>query len=154
MEENAIKIQSSTTNFDPVNGTTFNLSSWDNFVIGENFSWSVTGDLQIVGANIGSTVVIKSQSSSNFSGDIIASLNGCGEVYRGTIAVFSCDGPNKKIINGQCETGIRTCTSSTPTGHSNQFGELYNNQYHYVFSNGSFTFIENITTNLRCVTPD
>jgi hypothetical protein len=46
----------------------------------------------------------------------------------------SCDGPTLKMVNGKCETGVKTYTSSMGDGHGG-----FNCIYVYVWSDGSYS---------------
>lgn len=56
----------------------------------------------------------------------------CGAaVAAPTCDVSNCSGQDKKCINGACETGQRICTAST------KVGKLWQNTYHYKWSDNS-----------------
>lgn len=126
---------------------------FNGFQIAYNFEWTTTGNLVIEGSNVGSTVNVKASNGSSYAGKVIASIPGCG-----VFAEFSVDncsnGSDKKFINGGCETGVRACTRSVPTGTSNQFGPLYTTHFDYMFSDGSTNYGGSSVSNRMCATSD
>lgn len=74
----------------------------------------------------------------------------CGAaVATPTCDVSNCAGPDKKCINGICETGVKICTASTRVGQNS-----WQNTYHYKWSDNSVSIDYTETSAFGCLIID
>lgn len=66
-----------TGDFNDVAGSVFKVV-YNGFVVDHAFEWSTTGNLAIIGNNVGNTVTVKSTNQKPIKGKVIASIPGCG----------------------------------------------------------------------------